>query len=744
MKISDLSLGLELEAVFSVGSSGSGEGSSVELYPPQEEAVREGLLDEKSENKNFVISSPTASGKTLLAELVMLNSVLREGRGKCLYVVPLNALANEKYRNFRAKFGGLVKVGISTGDYESSSRYLEKNDLSILTLEKLDSLTRVKPAWLREISVLVVDEAHVLGEEKRGPRLEGALARFVSLNPAARIVALSATIPNAAEFAEWLNAALVQSEWRPVPLREEVLLARNDRAVVERVLEEVQDGSQVLVFVNTKRGSASFARKIAERLNLRTAELDELDELDKLDELAERVEIGVDDLADLVRSGVAYHNSWLHPEQRKAVEEGFRARALKVICCTPTLAMGVSLPAKTVLIRNYKFFTQGRGNEPMPVCWVKQVFGRAGRPEHDAYGTGIIVAKSEAEFEAVEDFYLNGELERVESQFSVETLTEQILATVVGGANQTSQIRDFLNATFYAHQNRGEVERVKEELEEILAELSEDGFVEFERGGGKIRATEFGSLSSRLYLSTRSALALRDGINFLSTRNAETGTGISDFDLLLLLCRCEEVVPLRVKEAGEIATVLTENLEWLYGVGGGAVGSGAVGSGAVGSGAVGSGAGCGGAAVGVGSAVVAQAWIDELSYSEMKRRFGIYPGEIHNNVYVLGWICYAASRLAEHLQKENNEDAELSARLNVLKDRIKHGIRKDLLGLVCIKGVGRVIARWLHSAGFKSPEEVARAEVEQLERVPGVGAKRAKRLKEEALRLCKRQCKRQI
>jgi len=128
----------------------------------------------------------------------------------------------------------------------------------------------------------------------------------------------------------------------------------------------------------------------------------------------------------------------------------------------------------------------------------------------------------------------------------------------------------------------------------------------------------------------------------------------------------------------------------------------------------------------------------------MKRRFGIYPGEIHNNVYVLGWICYAASRLAEHLQKENNEDAELSARLNVLKDRIKHGIRKDLLGLVCIKGVGRVIARWLHSAGFKSPEEVARAEVEQLERVPGVGAKRAKRLKEEALRLCKRQCKRQI
>ncbi|MCK4476232.1 MAG: DEAD/DEAH box helicase, partial [Methanophagales archaeon] len=491
MRLSDLKLEKGMKSIFG--------DSDVELYPPQEDAIRAGLLDK---NKNFIISSPTASGKTLLAELVMSKSILHDS-GKCLYVVPLNALAYEKYLNFKDKYHSVAKIGISTGDYESSSRYLERYDVIILTLEKLDSLTRIKPAWLRKISVVVVDEVHVIGDEKRGPRLEGAMARFMSFNRAARIIALSATIPNAEEFGNWLHASLIQSEWRPVPLKEEVFLAKDDK-IIERVVEEVKEGSQVLVFVNTKRGSASFARKIAAQLKMANKELAKL---------AEHVDIGVDDLAEMVECGVAYHNSWLHPEQRRAIEESFRNRVLKVICCTPTLAMGVSLPAKMVLIRNYKFFTLGRGNEPMPVCWVKQVFGRAGRPEYDEYGIGLIVARSEDEREEIEDFYINGELEEIESRFSAEAMTEQILATIVAGAHRKDQIYQFLDSTFYAYQNRDEMELVKEELEDILAELSEEGFIEMK--GYEIIATGFGSLSSRLYLSMKSALELREGIEVL-------------------------------------------------------------------------------------------------------------------------------------------------------------------------------------------------------------------------------------
>ncbi len=691
MKISDLNL-KGMESVFG--------DSDVELYPPQEEAIRAGLLDNNNNNNNnnnnFVIASPTASGKTLLAELVMLKSILR-AFGKCLYVVPLNALAYEKYQNFKDKYSSIAKIGISTGDYESSSRYLERYDVIILTLEKMDSLTRIKPSWLRKISVVVVDEVHVIGDEKRGPRLEGAMARFMSFNRAARIIALSATISNAEEFGNWLHAFLIQSEWRPVPLKEGVFLAKGDREIIERVEEELKEDSQVLVFVNTKRGSASFARKIAAQLKMANKELDKL---------AERVDIGVDDLGDMVRCGVAYHNSWLHPEQRRAIEESFRERTLKVICCTPTLAMGISLPAKMVLIRNYKFFTVGKGNEPMPVCWVKQVFGRAGRPEHDEYGIGLIVAKSADERDEIEDFYINGELERIESQFFSEAMTEQILATIVAGAHRMDKIVEFLDSTFYAYQNRAQMELVKAQMDDILMELSDEGFITVTRSKSKdkeeVKATDFGMLSSRLYLSTKSALELREGIKFLDA--GEKGTKISDFDLLLLLCKCGEVVPLRVKEAMEIASSLSDNLEWAY--------SGAY---------------------ALGSAIVAHAWIDELTYPEMKERFGIYPGEIHNNIYVLEWMCYAASRMAGYLRAEN-----MYARLNVLKDRIRHGIKTDLLGLVSIRGVGRVIARELYSVGFRNSGEVAKADITQLEMVPGVGAKRAKKIKEEAWRQCKR------
>ncbi len=677
MKLSDLNLDGELAAIL-------GTSAIKDLYPPQEEAIRAGLLET---TKNFVIATPTASGKTLLAELAMLQSILTTS-GKCLYVVPLNALAYEKYQNFKEKYGAVAKVGISTGDYESSSRYLERYDIILLTLEKLDSLTRLKPAWLRNISVVVVDEVHVIGEDKRGPRLEGAMARFMSFNPSARIIALSATIANVEEFGNWLHACVIQSDWRPVPLKEEVFLAKDDREIIERVLAEIKRGSQVLVFVNTKRGAASFARKIAAQLRLKSEELDTL---------AEKVDIGVDDLAEIVKCGVAYHNSWLHPEQRRAIEDSFRNRILKVICCTPTLAMGVSLPAKMVLIRNYKFFTHGRGIEPMPLFWIKQVFGRAGRPEHDSYGTGIIVARNEDAYEEIQSVYMQGELERIKSRFSAETMTEQILATIVAGARSIEQIFDFLNSTFYAYQNSSDMGFVEVELEDILVDLEKKGFIELD--GDTIRATPFGTLSSRLYLSTNSALELRDGIRVLSEMEREGRATVSDFDLLLLLCKCEEIVPLNVKAAFEIATNLSDNLEWIYS----------------------------GERV-LGSAIVTHAWIDELTYFEMKDRFGAYPGEIHNNIYTQGWMAYAGSRIADYLQ-----DERMYARLRALNDRIKHGVKPELLGLITIKGVGRVIARGLYAAGFKNPREVAEANMARLEKVPGVGRKRAAKIKEEAV-----------
>ena len=659
-----------------------------ELFPPQELAVRSGILEKRC---NFVVASPTASGKTLIAEIVMLKSVVEEG-GKCIYVVPLNALAYEKYLDLTRKYKRLAKIKISTGDYDSPSYGLRHGDIIILTLEKFDSLTRLKPEWLHEVTVAVIDEIHMIGDASRGPRLEGAIARFRSFNPAARILGLSATISNCEDFAAWLDAELVRSEWRPVPLREEVLLARTDEEILHYIIEAIRDDAQLLVFVNTKRGSVAFCKKLVEKLRTQLTLIFTENELRELEELAESVDFGVDELADFVRAGVAYHNSWLHPEQRRAIEDGFRRRLIKVICCTPTLAMGVSLPAKIALIRNYKFFS-GVMSEPMPVFWVKQVFGRAGRPEHDDFGVGVIVARSEAERREIERLYINGEPEPIFSQFSEEMLEEQVLATIVGGARTSEEVAKFVKNTFFAHQRRLDelfYFGFEEGIEELLMSLAEKGFIMKVRG--VVEPTDFGALTSRLYLSLDSALRLRDGIEFLSV------TGYNEFDLLVLLCACDEVTPFRIRGALEVAATLTRNVDWIFSN-----------------------------ARALGTAAVMHAWINEMSYPEIKERFGIYPGEVYSNVYTLEWLAYAASRLAEHLRR-----SEMESELTILKERIRYGIKTDLLSLVRLRSVGRTLARRLHAHGFRTLEDIAKADEAELSKVKGIGERLARRIKEEA------------
>ena len=201
------------------------ESGIVDLYPPQVEAVKAGAL----EGRNIVLASPTASGKTLVAEFCALKHVLEYG-GKVLYLTPLRALASEKYREFR-KYTALRKVdgerlsvGISTGDYDSSDPWLRRHDIVIVTNEKLDSLLRHRAPWVEDVSLVVADEVHLINDVERGPTLEVVLARLQQVNPDLQILALSATIRNSEEVAEWLNAIPVTTDWRPVTLREGVLL----------------------------------------------------------------------------------------------------------------------------------------------------------------------------------------------------------------------------------------------------------------------------------------------------------------------------------------------------------------------------------------------------------------------------------------------------------------------------------------------------------------------------------------
>lgn len=186
--------------------------SFADLRPAQEKAVNAGLF----EDNNLLVCTPTASGKTFIAELGFLNHVLNKKR-KAVYIVPLIALANEKFKNFKERYKDL-RIALSVGDYDASDSFLIDYDVVICTSEKFDSLIRHDVPWLGLVSLLIVDEIHLINDVSRGPTLEILITLARKLLPKLQVIGLSATIGNAEELAEWLDAKLVVDDWRPVPL----------------------------------------------------------------------------------------------------------------------------------------------------------------------------------------------------------------------------------------------------------------------------------------------------------------------------------------------------------------------------------------------------------------------------------------------------------------------------------------------------------------------------------------------
>ena len=190
-----------------------------ELRPCQIKAINAGLFD----RKNLLICTPTASGKTLVAELAALNSIFNE-EGKAVYIVPLKSLASEKYKDFKKDYGHFLKIALSIGDSDSADSYLEQYDIIVCTAEKLDSLIRHKVPWLALVKTVIVDEIHLLNDLDRGPTLEILITILKDVLKKVHIIGLSATIGNPEELAEWLDAKLVKDDWRPVKLHKGIYL----------------------------------------------------------------------------------------------------------------------------------------------------------------------------------------------------------------------------------------------------------------------------------------------------------------------------------------------------------------------------------------------------------------------------------------------------------------------------------------------------------------------------------------
>ncbi len=694
-----------------------------ELYPPQEDAVLAGALN----GKTLVLASPTASGKTLTAELCALKHVVEQD-GKVLYLSPLRALANEKFEEFRKyssvrKTGGQrVRVGISTGDFDSSDPWLERYDIIVTTNEKADSLLRHRAKWMDELSLVVADEVHLLNDGERGPTLEVVLARLAQINPDIQVLALSATIKNVEELSDWLKAQYVTTEWRPVILKEGVLLheevhfkdgsslkvgkfSRNP--ALNFAFHVVKGGGQALVFASTRRNAVSLARKAAEELNKfmsKTAKRSLKVLAERISRTGEHTRVS-DLLADLVCCGAGFHHAGLGGAHRRLLEDSFREGKIKVLTATPTLAFGVNLPARVVIVSDYRRYEFGYGYYPISVLEYKQMAGRAGRPKYDKVGEAVLIAKTDDEQDYLMDSYVLAEPERIWSKLAVERiLRPHVLATVAAKYAGTEEgVYDFFGKTFYAYQYDPKAIRLV--IGKILRFLYNEEMIEV--AGHEVFATVFGRRVSELYIDPVSAVLIRDGLRARAPQ-------LTDLSFLHLVARTPDIFPkLRPYggEVNELSLFVEEHKdEFMFDVPREFddqvdfeefLGEAKV-------------------------AWVLQSWIEEVSEDQMIEQFRVQPGDLYRLIDSGKWLLYACRELGGLLGQK-----DLMPQLNRLMERCGKGVKIELLPLVRLEGIGRARARILFNSGLKTIEDLKRAPVERLTALPLIGMRVAKRIKEQ-------------
>ena len=675
--------------------------------PMQKQALKKGCL-----SKSLVVSSPTASGKTLLAELAALNSIINRKR-KVVYTCPLRALASEHFSEFKKRYSkGLgIRVALSTGDLDSSSSYLQKYDLILTTYEKLNSLLRHRADWLASVGLLVIDEVHSLGTD-RGPTIEMATTMLRQLNPELQILALSATIPNCKEIAEWLDAGLVESNYRPILLKEGVFfngeakykkgggekfdLKEPIKAVVKDTVFEKE--KQALLFANTRKRAeniaaqlASFVEKSLSQKEKKALEKESKAILSSLEQPTEQCRR----LSGLVSRGVAFHHAGLLSKQRAVVEQAFKSNCIKMISATPTLAMGLNLPSHTVLIPSLYRYTAA-GMARIPISEYKQFCGRAGRPAFDTEGRSLVVARSETEAEELMNEYVNGRVEPVDSKLGFEpVLRMHMLALVASGfVFDIASMEEFFKRTFYALQF-GEMNTLFRKLQSVLQQLGEMGFVESDEK--RIKATPLGNRVSELYLDPQSAFDLINGLR--------KGVKFTPFSYLFLLSNCSELMPWlsvpKSNEAGLWEQIQLRKLElpidldreMFFDLN---------------------------LLKKFNTAAMAEQWVEEAREQTILSDFRTQPGILHSKLSICDWLCYSALELAKLLKMQQHFGP-----LSKLRKRLKHGVREELLFLTEVRFIGRVRARTLWRSNIRTVAGLKKADKSDLGRIlgPGIAAK---------------------
>jgi helicase len=646
------------------------------LFPPQQAVLEQGFLDL---GFSSVLSLATGAGKTTLAE-IGIDKALGHGE-RAIYLTPLKALAEEKVTTWKGRWPN-HKVGIFTGDYESSAVPIAYRDADVLicTYERLDGILRHWQrhlGWLSQLGLVVVDEFHLLMDPGRGPRLEGTISRLRRVNPFCRVIGLSATVSNHSQLADWLDGVSFHSDWRAVPLQHEIRrykrLADKAGLVIDIVAETHAQEAQTLVFASSRRRAEQLASEIT----------------------------GAGFLA-------AHHHAGLGITQRRKVETDFRTGHLGCVVATPTLEMGLNLPCRTIVIADN---TRWNGDtfQSLPVWNYLQRAGRAGRPGQDGAGRAVLLAPTWAR--DLPD-YAHTPPEPVRSQlFRPAHLAEQILVEIASRSCRTQGqlLGTFLPSTL-ANKQHPELEN---SFTACLNTLIEAELI-VENASDILHPTKVGWTAVRHQLSPATAKHL------LELRPRDNAHILTDFDLLLHHCWDSELQP-QLPASNEIVESLEAQIaqipsHYLDSPPPTSLTPRAC-------------------AAGVLMATLAWSVTQGEDAENLCEALDIYPSDAEVLRQSLVRLLRASAELhaaadpvtdpTKQRLRDQITGPSLTSRIRRLCIQLEHGLPGDAAYLTLIPGCGGKLARRLLDAGIGDLEELCVQDAMDLAKIPGIGHRRA-------------------
>ena len=505
--------------------------------------------------EHIVASAPTSSGKTMLGELAAIRGSL--DRRRAIFLFPLKALVADKLRHFKRLYGPFgIRTIEATGETDDITPLLRgQYDIALLTYEKFTAVALTHPYLLDQVGTIVIDEVQMIADEGRGANLEFILTllkmhRRRGLEP--QLIALSAVIGDTNGLERWLGARLLRKLERPVPLDEGILLrdgtfrfidgidstektenyirpdygeGKSRDWVIPTVRRLVREGKQVIVFRETTGETRHCAKYLADALGLPAAQtaLQALPDGD--------VSQASGTLREVMQGGVAFHNSHLDSEEKRVVEEQFRARdtTLRVIAATTTLAMGVNTPASAVVIVGL----QHPLDKPYSVAEYKNLVGRAGRLGYAEHGQSFLIAPEGRSAYEYWNHYVLGRPEDVTSRFldaDARTLILRVLVTAQRAGGMTGgEVVEFLEASLGAYQagtNSNGWTWDTAALNHALGTLEQHKLIE-KGDGERYRITELGRVAGESAIEVESVIRLVEALTGLNPQEITDPTIIA-------------------------------------------------------------------------------------------------------------------------------------------------------------------------------------------------------------------------